>query len=248
MPILGGYRRRRRRRAARGKLRDAVERSVAEQTDEIFPFIAAIAGAKLDDAERDRLERIQGESREKLIRTAIATLLRRASERAPIVLVMDDLHWADISSIELLESISRLVTDHPILLLLAFRPGYADTSGRMLEACAQQFPERHVEIELGPLDARAARALIKNLFRDGDIPHVTRSAIEEKTRGNPFYIEEVVRTLVDLGAVEYGRRRASTRPRRLASVEIPDTVQEAVMARVDRLAARAQAPSCRPRR
>lgn len=220
--------------AARGKLHDMVARNVGEQADEIFPFIASTASARLEEAERERLDRIQGESREQLIRSAIALLLRSASEHSPVVILMDDLHWSDLSSLELLESLFKLVSDHPVLMLLAFRPGYVDSSGRILEHLREHYVDRHIEIELGPLAAMASRELIKNLFREGNIPQLTRRAIEEKTQGNPFYIEEVVRTLADLGAVEY-RDGSFHATEKLASVEIPGTVQEAVMARVDRL-------------
>jgi tetratricopeptide (TPR) repeat protein len=76
---------------------------------------------------------------------------------------------------------------------------------------------------------------LNNLFKQGDIPYETRQLIEKKAHGNPFYIEEVVRSLVDQGAVEFrdGSFRATAR---IQDVAIPGTVQEVVMARVDRLA------------
>jgi tetratricopeptide (TPR) repeat protein len=76
--------------------------------------------------------------------------------------------------------------------------------------------------------------MLNNLFRQGDLPRDTRQRIEEKAHGNPFFIEEVVRSLVDEGAVEFadGRFRATAK---IASVTIPDTVHEVVMARVDAL-------------
>ena len=75
---------------------------------------------------------------------------------------------------------------------------------------------------------------MNNLFRDDDLPRATRRLIEEKAQGNPFYVEEVVQALVDQGAVEYrdGTFRATER---IAAVEIPGSVHELVMARVDAL-------------
>jgi predicted ATPase len=84
-------------------------------------------------------------------------------------------------------------------------------------------PDLHTDVNLAPLDSRAARDLLANLFGAGDLPHATRLLIEEKARGNPFYIEEVVRALVDAGAVEAhaGRFRATDR---IASVQIPGSI------------------------
>jgi adenylate cyclase len=99
---------------------------------------------------------------------------------------------------------------------------------------AEQVPDLHTDLQLAPLDARAARDLLGNLFGAGDLPHATRQLIEEKARGNPFYLEEVVRALVDAGAVEAhaGRFRATDR---ISSFQIPGSIHEVVQARVDGL-------------
>ncbi len=76
--------------------------------------------------------------------------------------------------------------------------------------------------------------MVRNLFRGGDVPYATRTLIEERAHGNPFYLEEVVRALVDQGAVEY-RDGAFHATHALDSADIPGTIQEVVMARVDRL-------------
>jgi tetratricopeptide (TPR) repeat protein len=147
---------------------------------------------------------------------------------------MDDLHWADLSSVELLESLLQLVEDHPIFFLNMTRPGFGETSGRIREAARTYGMGRNLEIELEPLAPQAARQLISNLFKQGDIPHATRALIEEKARGNPFFIEEVVRSLVDEGAVVY-REGSFQATEKIHSVVIPGTVQEVIMARVDGL-------------
>ena len=172
---------------------------------------------------------------EKLTLRSVTQLLRATSGDRPVVAVMDDLHWADVSSIELLESLLRLCEEHPILFVNLCRPGYPTTSER-IRALRPRAPRRSAsrEIELRPLDASAARSMLNNLFRQGDLPRDTRQRIEEKAHGNPFFIEEVVRSLVDEGAVEYvdGRFRATDK---IASVTIPDSIHEVVMARVDAL-------------
>jgi class 3 adenylate cyclase len=219
---------------AREKLDASVRALLPDSVDDTAPLLANLLGAPLTPEERERLDATQGDALEKLVRAAIVQLLRAAAAQRPLVIVMEDLHWADLSSVELLESMLRLADEHPILFLNAFRPGFEETSGRVLAFAREHLPERHVEVVIEPLGAGAARALVKNLFRGGDVPQRTRAAIEERARGNPFYIEEVVRTLVDAGAVEF-RDGGFHATEKLDSVAIPDTVQEAVMARVDRL-------------
>ncbi len=220
--------------SALAKLEALVAGLLAEDAEEVLPFVASVSGMRLDAEREQRVSRLEGDAREKRVRNAVTDLLRAGARAAPTVVVMDDLHWADQSSIELLESVLPLVGEQPLLLLNVFRPGYADTSGRILAGCRGL--GGHAEIELRPLDAGATRLMLNNLFRQGDIPQRTRALIEEKAGGNPFYIEEVVRSLVDQGAIEShdDRFRATER---IHEVEIPGTIQEVIMARVDRLGA-----------
>jgi class 3 adenylate cyclase/tetratricopeptide (TPR) repeat protein len=219
---------------ARGKVDAAVAALLPEGVSDTAPLLANLVGVPLSTEERQRLDAIQGDALEKLVRGAIVQLLRAASALRPLVVVMEDLHWADLSSVELVESLLRLAAEQPILFLNVFRPGFEDTSDRVVASAREHLPERLFEVSLEPLGAEAARTLVKNLFRGGDVPQTTRAAIEERAQGNPFYIEEVVRNLVDAGAVELrGGRFYATE--KLASATIPHTVQEAVMARVDRL-------------
>jgi class 3 adenylate cyclase/predicted ATPase len=219
---------------ARHRFDEAMASVLPESQGDTVPLLANMVGLELAPEEREHIDSIQGESAEKIIRGAFVRLLRAVAALGFVTIVMEDLHWADVSSIELIESILGLSAEHPILFINAFRPGFEETSGRVLEVSRQQHADRHTELSLDPLDASAARTMVKNLFRGGDVPQRTRAAIEERAHGNPFYIEEVVRTLVDVGAVEMhdGAFRATEK---LDSVQIPDTVQEAVMARVDRL-------------
>jgi hypothetical protein len=172
-----------------------------------------------------------------MIRSAVTQLLRAASEARPLALVFDDLHWADLSSVELLESLLRLAASHPILFVQVLRPGFAATSGRLLAFARAQHAERHLEVSVEPLAPEASRLLVNNLFQHADVPHRVRTLIAEKAAGNPFYVEEVVRSLVEEGAVELrdGGFRATPK---IHEVVLPGTLQEVIMARVDRLGLR----------
>lgn len=221
-------------RSIRKKIDDVVAAVLPDDVRDTAPLIANLMGARLSDEEVQQIGAIQGDAAEKIVRGAFVRMLRASSARQPLVIVMEDLHWADLSTVELVESLLSLAEEHPILFVNAFRPGFESTSGRVLAVTREQQATRHLELVLEPLDASAARTMVKNLFRGGDVPQKTRATIEERARGNPFYIEEVVRSLVDVGAVEI-RAGSFHATEKLDSVVIPDTVQEAVMARVDRL-------------
>ncbi len=218
--------------SARAKLDAVIRRTLPDEANDVLPFIATLLGLPLDEDGQRQLAGIEGAALEKLMLRSMAQLLRASSRLRPVVVVMDDLHWADLSSLELLRALLPLCEDHAILFVHLFRPGFEKTSERVRAHAWEEHASRHLEIELRPLDAEAARSLLNNLFRQGDIPYATRQTIEEKAQGNPFYIEEVVRSLVDAGAVEAleGRFRATEK---IHDVVIPGTIQEVVMARVD---------------
>lgn len=220
--------------AAAGKLDAMVRGLLPDEVDEVVPFLAALLGLPLDADGQTRLSGLHGDAMEKLTLRSVGQLLRATSNDRPVVAVMDDLHWADVSSVELFEALLHLAESHPILFVNVCRPGYAQTSERIRQYAREEHAERTLEIVLTPLDASASRTMLNNLFRPGDLPRDTRQRIEEKAHGNPFYIEEVVRNLVDEGAVEHvdGRFRATDK---IAFVTIPDSIHEVVMARVDAL-------------
>ncbi len=218
----------------RVKLEALVSSVLQHETEEVFPFIASVQGARLTADQEERLARIHAEAKEKRIRGSVLQLLSYSSKKRPLVVMLDDLHWADQSSIELLEGLLQLAVDHPIFFLLLARPGFQATSQRIQDFARLHHPGRYAEIRLDPLDARATRHLVTNLFKQGEIPRATQTLIEEKACGNPFYLEEVVRSLVDEGAMVY-RDGSFQATEKIRYVVIPDTVQEVIMARVDRL-------------
>lgn len=219
---------------AHAKLEYALGDLLGEESAELFPFIATLANVRLDAAESRRVEAMQGEARERLLQRAVTRVLARLAERRPLVLVFDDLHWADASSIELLCEILRSGTVTPGLFLLLARPQQPETTDRVLECVRESCGERHTAIELSLLGARDVAQLIENFFAGGDVQPSTRAAILAKVAGNPLFAEEVVRALVDEGAVEVrdGKLFATER---IAAAVIPGTVEEAIVGRLDRL-------------
>ncbi|HKJ24687.1 MAG TPA: adenylate/guanylate cyclase domain-containing protein, partial [Myxococcota bacterium] len=214
---------------------EATRALLGERVDEVAPYLLTIADLPVPEPHQARLDALAGDAMEKLVLRAFTEWLRALSAQRPLVLVFDDLYWADLSSIELLEPLLRLTADHPILFVALSRTHYAETSDHVLEVVRERYADRHVELHLEPLGAEACRQLIRNLFRGADVPARLRHALEEKAAGNPLFVEEVVRSLLAEGSlvVEAGELRATER---IADAEVPGSVQEVVLARIDRLA------------
>jgi class 3 adenylate cyclase len=220
---------------------EALEATVAEALDgvveDVVPPLATAMGMRLPARLRKRMEGVSGESLETLLVGACVRLLTGLAARRPLVLVFEDVHWADQSSLGLLESLLPLAGHHPILFLLLTRPHYPETGDRVTEAAAalaDGASARVGELHLEPLASEASRQLLDRLFDRGDVPAAIRDAIERRAAGNPFFIEEVVRALVAGGAL-VERDGGLFATERLGDFEIPGSVEEVITARVDRL-------------
>ncbi len=149
-------------------------------------------------------------------------------ERGPVIVVVEDIHWADPALLDLLEELTDRVAGPVVFLcpsrpdLTATRPGWG--GGRRNTS----------SVALDPLTADESDALIRALLAVDDLPPSVHDRILERAEGNPFFLEEIVRRLVDGGLIEHvdDRWRATEG---IEDVEIPDTVQAVLAARIDLL-------------
>lgn len=220
--------------AALAKLEAAISGVAAEASGEILPFVATLMGMRLSGPHAERIKGIEGDALERLISKSMRDLFRHLANVRPLVLVFEDLHWADRSSIKLIEALLRLTQDSRILFVQVFRPDYPETAETILRYVRDNHADRHLEIQLQPLNVTQCDQLVRNLLEISDLPRAMHALIVEKAGGNPFFIEEVVRSLIEQGAVKYADGRLSVTDQ-IADVVIPGTVQEVIMARVDRL-------------
>ena len=182
----------------------------------------------------NRVSGIDGDVLAKLILKSLKDLLAQASLSKPMVIVIEDVHWADSSTLEMLESLFGLAEHHRVLFVNVFRPGYEDTSDRLAKIVKEQHAGRLVEIRLQALDAGQSDRLVANLLNIEGFPVHIREQLIERTGGNPFFVEEVVRSLIDEGAVEL-RRGKFEATEKIESAVIPGSINEVIMARIDRL-------------
>ena len=217
-----------------GRLRRRLAEIFAAEAEDLVLPLSTMLGFLPSPQREQPLEGADSDAMERLIIRALGLLLRRLAERQPLVLFLDDLHWADTSSVELLGPLLRLAARHPILFLLAYRPEASDS---LTSALAEAMREAGIdgdEIRLAPLDRGSAELMLDNLFAGGSLPGATRTLIEERAAGNPFYIEEVVLSLIDGDHVKV-RNGCLWATDRLDAVVIPATVEELLMTRIDRL-------------
>ena len=217
-----------------GKLETAVKSVSQEEANEIIPFVATLMGMKLSGRYAERVKNIEGEALEKLILKNVKALLKEAAELTPMVIVMEDLHWADDSSIEMLEVVFRLAETQRILFINLFRPDHRETGDRIIKSIEEKLPVFYVEIRLQPLNEQMSEALIDNMLNIKGLSFDIKNKIVQRAGGNPFFIEEVVRSFLDEGAVivKNGKLEITDKIRTMV---IPYTITDVLMDRIDRL-------------
>ena len=182
----------------------------------------------------------QGENFQRELRTIMEQMTRAQAARGPLVYVVDDAHWADVASLETLHNLLPLVRARPMLFLFAMRPD-RDTPGRQLhEEIQVEFPEYATSIYLEPLTAADGHALVREMLQSADAPERVYELIERKAEGNPFFIEETVRALLDSGALrptgDGFRWDSAVDADRVAElIGLPGNVQALLTARIDQL-------------
>jgi class 3 adenylate cyclase/tetratricopeptide (TPR) repeat protein len=180
------------------------------------------------------LTALEGDALVNHITEATRGYLRARANLKPTVIVFDDLHWADSASLDLLLNVAELVEEWPLLVICLLRPDKDAPSWSAIEKARSQLGARYTEILLEPLDTAQAKELLDNLLYIEDLPVSVRNLILEKAEGNPFFVEEVIRTLIDSRHIvqENSHWRAT---REIVNVTIPDTLSGVLSARIDRL-------------
>ena len=186
------------------------------------PPILSLLDVAIEDEQWDRLDPSQRRSR---TLDALRRLLLQESRVRPLVVVFENLHWIDPATQALLDSLVESLPTARLLLLVSYRPEYTHGWGSKTY---------YRQLQLDPLPPGNAEALLEALLgSDVSLAPLERLLLE-RTEGNPFLLEECVRTLVETGAL-VGARGAYRLVRPIELVQVPATVRAVLAARIDRL-------------
>jgi predicted ATPase len=199
--------------------RDEEARAIAP----VLSYVLGLEGESPPDIEPEQLRR--------QIALAARVLIERRLDRQPLIIVVEDVHWADSASMDLLREVVDQLADRPLLLLLSHRP---DTRPPR--------PARVVPtvVRVGALSPDETRALVAGFFGDSaEVPAPLQDLIAARAGGNPLFVEEIVRSLVSRGVLErQGDRWTCTAAG--DAVDVPSTLQGLLLSRVDGLPAEAR--------
>jgi class 3 adenylate cyclase/DNA-binding SARP family transcriptional activator/tetratricopeptide (TPR) repeat protein len=150
----------------------------------------------------------------------------------PLVIALDDLHWADGETLRLLARLAERTERAAVLLVLASRAEPGDGAWDLSEQIRRDMPHRSRRLELGGLDRAAAASLLEDLTGSRVLPPDVRDELLELSEGNPFYLEELLRTLMADGALIRDDAGLHYRGGR---VRLPASVEQVVVSRLDRV-------------
>lgn len=214
-------------------LRDFCEHHLPEKFADVFPYLARLREVPMDSESESTLKDLLAQTLQNRMYSAFADLIRAVADTRPLALVWEDLHWADHSSLGLIETLLALTDSLPLFLILVFRPNEGRT-WEWHQKVAAQLGERYQVLELNPLTQEDCALLVENLLKIENMPEATRQLILNKSEGNPFFLEELLRSLIDTGMVLLeGDRAVATQS--ISQLEVPDTLQGVIAARIDRL-------------
>jgi class 3 adenylate cyclase/predicted ATPase len=206
-----------------------------EVREDILPYLAHFLNLPLSDLEAERVEYLEGEALQRQTLRAVAVFLEHLAREHPLALAFDDLHWADSASLALLERCLALTDRVPLLILLIYRPERDHGCWSLGQTAARDYPHRYREIILTPLDSDAGQdeQLVRNLLALEKLPP-SLAKLAHRAEGNPFYVEEIIRMLIDQQAVTRDNDHWQL-VREIDLETVPDTLQGLLMARMDRL-------------
>jgi class 3 adenylate cyclase/tetratricopeptide (TPR) repeat protein len=164
----------------------------------------------------------------------IERLVRRLAQERPLVLFLEDMQWADASTVELVQHLLPLTAGEPLVILVAGRPDPDSPIGQLETAAAGAHGERLVRIALDRLSDSSSLTMVRDLLATPELPPNLASLIRDRADGNPFFVEEIIRTLIEQGALRREGDRWSSTPL-METISVPDTLQGLIMARIDRL-------------
>ncbi|MFN8495825.1 MAG: AAA family ATPase [Caldilineaceae bacterium] len=203
--------------AARGDL-------TAAQVEEIGPLLGHLLALRFGSDWDERLSRVEPAQMRSRMLNAVQTFIIALARGQPVVLICEDLHWADALSLDLLARLIKEIGQTRLLLVCVYRPEQAQ-AGEPLVALANQQDAAHcTQITLTELTASQSGQLLAALLAGEMLPAPTRDLILTTAQGNPFFLEEIVRALLDQGL-----------PAVVGEVTTPETVQQVILSRVEHL-------------
>lgn len=222
-----------------GKLeRRMNELFLPEEVPEILPYLGALLGLNVREKFESRVKYLNSKDMGRQIFRSSRRFFQRLAQDHPVVLVFEDMHWTDEASVELLIHLLSLVNTESLLICWVSRPEFRESAVRLQTTAKEKYVSCYTETTLNPLSNSDSVSLVRQLLSSKELSLSPRfhEVTVGKAEGNPFFLEEVVRSLSDAGVLGFTQGTVDLSPtNQLDEITLPETIQGVIMARVDRL-------------
>ncbi len=208
---------------------------------ETRPFLQLLMGVQPSGAQGERITSMEPEQLRRQTFVAIHRLFSVLAIKQPLVFILDDLQWIDSISADLLLYLSHLVVSRPILFLCAQRQNEISPFEQVLARTRSMHPEQYIHLSINPLTITECRQLLNEFLASVDLPDSFLSLIIQQSGGNPYFIEEFVRLLVEKDFLRLVRGKlVANRTLQADALVVPASLESLIKARVDSLDASAR--------
>lgn len=222
--------------AKRQQLRQALAQwFTADDAEATLPYLANFLNIPLDEAAQERIRYLDGEALQRRTFVAIRTVLTAVAQQQPLLILFDAMHWMDRASLDLVAYLLPLAAQLPLAFFWLFRPDREKGCWQLRRKARQEYPDHYREIGLYGLNTADTQEMLLNLAPVREWPSGVADMILNRVEGNPLYLEEVIRSLINDGLLvrlDDGRWQFSDT---ITNITVPDTLEGVLLARLDRL-------------
>ena len=210
------------------------ESAAPARATDIAPHLAWLLDIALPEDQQERVAYLDPAELRRQGIGAMIELIESLGASEPLVLFFEDLHWADEASIEVVTELLALCERVNLVLLLAFRARTNERFWQVHETANRDYLARYTHIALSPLSTEQTRELVAKLLPIDALPAAVLDQILARSDGNPFFVEEIIHSMIDDGLIDHADRQwvASNK---VANLSIPNTVGAILTTRLDRL-------------
>ena len=215
------------------ELRAGLAAALGDDAEDAYIFIASVLGLSLERGAAERIEELSRDSVQQQTFDAVGRLIRALAEERPLCLVFEDLQWADEATLALLDELLAASDEAAVALILSYRTEHEHAAWDLAERARRRYRHRFHEVELTALEPQASLELASGAA-GAQLPDTVAALLAERSGGNPFFLEEALRDLIERGVLHRVNGRLEL-ANGAEDVAVPTLVQEALQARLDRL-------------
>jgi predicted ATPase/class 3 adenylate cyclase/Tfp pilus assembly protein PilF len=207
-----------------------------DEIQDIRPFIQLLVGVQPSGLQAERVMELEPEQLRRQTFVSLHRLISVLAAQTPVIIILDDIQWIDSISADLLLYLSHLIGTQPVLLVCAQRHNEVTPYERTLARMRDIHPEQSANVMLEPLTMEECQVLLQEFLSTAELPDAIKSLIVHQSGGNPYYIEEFVRMLLEQDYLRTVRGRLEVNQELIVSkLAIPASLESLIRARVDSL-------------